>query len=521
MRPRSVSLQDEKKLWTHPLRRLTLITFGVRSNDTRQPLHANSVSWKQWQNVLTDLDRPLSGSVWKHATTIRFSTIVETQRPTVSDRETSIHLTSSPLAIIQTILANCNENQQIKFEFHTKFTMTTFLNKRNHDEDGESPRQVRTRQESARLAHRTASSDNEGKQDEELKDDEEQEDEEITKDPQEPNPPEHGPEEVDFVTVTPVNDEPTCDESSNPPDYDTLFSHPFQEKVETFQYTKHGMPIILYKGHHLEEKVLVTPNKDMMRFNETSNTWFLRIGSKLITQMHGDLDSKRETNKLPKENQRQPFDAIIKAELISLQDAHMFEHEAPGGRQLECYWKVFKGFGVPNQVNQELILLRHFYAMIRLGSTSFHRNYDEFEAAICAVKLYFLATTKDTESAGTGAWTIGLVHTLNGHFIHHGYTPMTIGHDQQSHNDTAATRSSFNSRRYDSDGEPFKVENWASVVGNLKSMLLNQATLNQMIPVDLRAKYAIEFAVEADHGTPAAAAAPITPVGARMRVSIG
>ena len=180
-------------------------------------------------------------------------------------------------------------------------------------------------------------------------------------------------------------------------------------------------------------QVLVNDAQDRVRFNEKKNLYAVKLIGLIMKQMrltknmattpdkNKDKDDARKINRV---GERKSFDIVLKKEAESLATEAGYAPEELTNRRLNVIWKIMTGFNSEDPFNAELDKILGIYAKIRLGHTPYF--FDEVEAALKAVQLYYLEVCKDNKTQGQGAWCLPVLHLLNGHMILRGLNPITF-----------------------------------------------------------------------------------------------
>ena len=309
-------------------------------------------------------------------------------------------------------------------------------------------------------------------QEEEKEDDLESDKEDVEEDAEDP------------ILSTPPSPIAFVDESAKAAEFDTEFADTGltygAEPYPTVHATHPGMPIVLTKAPPTKQEVFKNARGDLCQFNELKNLFGLTLLSGLMTGVRAHMTATATIEgKLVKTNQRKPFDQVVTTVVTDLLEKAGCEEVNLTMRHLNVYWKVFCGFGKNTLVNVELQLILHFFALIRLGVIGFEGMFTEHAAAMFACNLYYRATCKDNKGgvkeSDTG-WSIGLLHLLNGHLIHRGFTPITMGITETAHEALIALTKTFNTMKWH-DGKPYYVESRPGVIANLKSFILPRDTV--------------------------------------------
>lgn len=541
-------------LWKHSTSEFIVKNTLPNYNDARPPLFANlHTLWiTEYGDVPTEFDRVLTRGYWEK-TPSRCASTIPIEETTDSDWRASYRTHSN----IITIPLKKLFKSQYSFKSIKLPAILTMAGKRNAspngDQDGNRPRRSRRGETGAEdpalddveeaaveanrleIAHQEEEREEEERaNDEEEEDDEEEEEVEEGATNEDPQDGDNHGAEADVETIPPpaptvpappleiiaVNPTPFRHPQATTVDFATLYQSSLIRRQCQFEYKeKAGMPIVLAKNPQPDVMVYVNTHNDKMRFNG-SNRFFLKLGEELIDSMRTYREEKyEEDGKYPKDNQRECFKQVLCAKIVKLQDDLVLAHEPPIGRYLIPYWNMFMGFS--KDENRQMKLLLHFYAMARLGSRGFNRNYDEYEAAVFAANSYFLAQCADTKKSECGSWAIGMVHALSDHLESHGYTPITFGATRTENDLLKVQRASFDDWRYTENGARFNVENRPKVVANLKSFILTMEEVRELIHTKKRTQYEVPLDILPDSGPPHAnVVAPPAP-GVRQRLSLG
>ena len=123
-----------------------------------------------------------------------------------------------------------------------------------------------------------------------------------------------------------------------------------------------------------------------------------------------------------------------------------------------------------NTFNGELHWIAVTYAKIRMGVIPYPG--DKLRAAMHAVQLYYLEKCTDNTVTGKGAWTLPVVHLLNGHLVHgHNATPIAFKPGQDDDENCEKNERKNNSREIHVNGNMIKVESRDSVIRELRGII--------------------------------------------------
>ena len=272
-----------------------------------------------------------------------------------------------------------------------------------------------------------------------------------------------------------------------------------------YKVTSSGLGIFLTEGL-AKHRVLARVNGNSFRFNKPNNLYGLKLTTLVMVDMQDQRDNfVARANHAPNEDgddeddndneeaqvviRRNPgcnvinrvskqgaFDTIYKGQAKLLAALMGFEVKLPNQRQLKAVWKVWTGFNKADARNHELGKIALIFVKIRAGVIPFYG--DEFQAAVAAVKLYYVSVTPEYSSPPAtlrkhelrilsnntmGSWMLPVILAFNDHLIEVGLPPILFSVDARDHQQAIADRAQH-SRAIWRSGKEIKVESRPQVL---------------------------------------------------------
>ena len=203
------------------------------------------------------------------------------------------------------------------------------------------------------------------------------------------------------------------------------------------------------------------------------------------TKAKSKKDTTTPAKSINRVGEREHFDRVLINQVKELAELGGYAPETATDRRLEIFWKVMKGFNghsvdASPHGNQELDKILVTFIQIRTGHIP--HLFDELEAAIKAVQVYYLDNTKDNNEVGQGQWTLPIVHLLYFHMKHVGVTPIAFHPDcDQDETHAKPQRESHTSKIWVTVGDDTmvecKVENRENVLQEFNDFLTDHMGL--------------------------------------------
>ena len=264
-----------------------------------------------------------------------------------------------------------------------------------------------------------------------------------------------------------------------------------EEKNLPYAANNQGLGVNLAPSIH-GRVVLATSNFDTVTLNEPENLYAKKILAMVINKMRLKKNTgvvrTPNSNRINRVSERDHFDDVMAAQIYELADEQGHIVEPATHRRLGVIWNVMCGFNdgtieEENTFNGELHWIAVTYAKICMGVIPYPG--DELRAAMHAVQLCYLKKCTDNTVTGKGAWTLPVVHLLNGHLVHgHHATPIAFKPTYKADENCEKNEHENNSRVIYVDGNKIKVESCDSVIRELQGIICdyNGGDLVEILP---------------------------------------
>ena len=280
------------------------------------------------------------------------------------------------------------------------------------------------------------------------------------------------------------NNPPVVQPPTNPPDafYQLPPALAVEMRITNYRGNDQGVGVYM-NPHPVTHHVLATPDGDACKLCEPTNLYAKYCLGKILHDMRDRMNQIDGTpGGITRVGEKASCNRVMEAEAERLMDLGLYDQEDITQRRLAVYWRVMCGFNTDNDDNAVLDDILVNFARVRLGDIN--KNCDELGAAVWAVKKYYDDTTDDSNDTGPGMWTLPVVHLLNGHMIHHGYTPIAFHHLGDTDEHIGLTERAAHSDTIHLNGAPAKVENRETVRNDLIAFCNDLMDLNFPIPDD-------------------------------------
>ena len=204
-----------------------------------------------------------------------------------------------------------------------------------------------------------------------------------------------------------------------------------------------GLGINLFADFREPVEVMANSRRDCIRFNEPTNQYGLYLVALIIDKVRNFVineksgtpstpaSATRSAKKRKIEDQdgspqkrgggdlpegRYCIEVIVEEHERLTKLAEFPTEKINPSRHAPTYKAVMNAFNTDGRCNKALDDILIFFIKIRLGMIPDEGS--EFKAAVTACQQYYLTRTSDVKSAGSGPWTLPLVHLLNGHLYH-------------------------------------------------------------------------------------------------------
>ena len=204
---------------------------------------------------------------------------------------------------------------------------------------------------------------------------------------------------------------------------------------------------------------------DHMQFCEQNNLFLVEVFSYVVHLKHQQRNEPFDTRLTDRQLFLQAVDTVNQnyCRLVRFQYQPL---NTRGLRYAATFWNHATALEGQNRVTRGI---SRYFGRIRLGHIPCRG--DEFQAGVQAVKMDFLDRVNDTQSAGSGGWTLFFVRVLNSHLIANGVTGIALGEDADHDIQLQNGPRKDNSTRVRRNGMTIKVESRPAVVNELINFL--------------------------------------------------
>jgi hypothetical protein len=285
----------------------------------------------------------------------------------------------------------------------------------------------------------------------------------------------------------------------------------FNRRSTPYKESTTGLGIYMAEGLQ-EHMVYARENGDSFKFGEPNNAYGLKVTILVAVRVRelrdnfvardghepekadedddkdGDVQVPRvvvvcngaRRNVINRVSEQGAFDAVYKEQVVVLARSMDTTPDEVQQRQLKAVWKIWSAFNSAGP-NAELGTVLLFYAKIRVAEMPFVG--DELQAAIAAVKLYFVSVTSEYSATpakqrqherralndfSSGSWTLPVVLALNDHMIDLGMSAISFSCDANQF-DAAREDRKLHSRTIWLGGREVKVESRNKIIRELQA----------------------------------------------------